>query len=240
MIKRFIISAVVLCAGLTTSLGQNSNSSVSSRPRTTNQANANTSETQTNTNRSDAQTNTNRAKTTPGAAQSQPAAKNKVAPRVTAAKPATTSAADTPGSQAVRDAFDALLNGIRHADVNAVANVYWNSPRLTLFNNNGTVTKGWDQMKRNRESSYKDIKDVKLTCRDVSITMLGRDGAVGTCLWTQSQTFRGEPETASGRMTLVFKRVGKEWKAIHLHTSPDRPDPSRLPASDQANPSPTP
>jgi len=137
-------------------------------------------------------------------------------------------------------AFNALLDGIRQADVKAVADVYWNSPRLTLFNNNGSVTKGWEQMRRNRESSYKDMKDVKLTTRDVAITMLGRDGAVVTCLWTQSQTFKGEPETATGRMTLVFRRVGKEWKAIHLHTSPDRPEPGRLPASERTSPSPNP
>jgi ketosteroid isomerase-like protein len=235
MLKRFVAGAAVVCAGLFATinvLAQNSNSSTTVRPRTT---------TQSNTNKPATQTNTNKSTSESGSVQNPPAAKTKVAPRVTQAKPAATSAADTPGSQAVREAFDTLLNGIRNADVNAVASVYWNSPRLSLFNNNGTVTKGWDQMRRNRESSYKDVKDVKLTCRDVSITMLGRDGAVGTCLWTQSQTFRGEPETASGRMTLVFKRVGKDWKAIHLHTSPDRPEPSRLPESDKAaSPSPTP
>jgi ketosteroid isomerase-like protein len=126
-----------------------------------------------------------------------------------------------------------LLDGIRKADAKAVSAVYWNSPRLTLFNRNGTVTKGWEQMRQNRENSYKDVKDVKLTCRDVSITMLGRDGAVATCLYTQSQTYRGEPEKpATGRMTLVFRRVGKDWKAIHLHTSTDKLD-ACIPASDQ-------
>jgi len=145
-------------------------------------------------------------------------------------------ATGTPGSQSVAEVFNTLLNGIRHADVKAVSNVYWNSPRLILFNNNGTVTKGWDQMRKNRESSYKDLKDVKLDVRDVSITMLGRDGAVVTCLWTQSQTYKGAPETATGRMTLVFKRVGKDWKAIHLHTSPDRPEPTRVLPSEQSTP----
>jgi ketosteroid isomerase-like protein len=84
------------------------------------------------------------------------------------------------------------------------------------------------------------VTDVNLEVRDLSISMLGRDGAVVSCLWTQSQTFKGTPETASGRMTLVFKRVGKEWKAIHLHTSPDRQDPSRVLPSEQTSPSPSP
>ena len=113
---------------------------------------------------------------------------------------------------------------------------YWNSSTLVLFNYNGTVTKGWDQLKKNRESSFPQSKDVKLEIRDRHVTMLGRDGAVVTCLWTQAQTFNGQPDSASGRMTLVFKRVGTEWKAVHLHTSPDKPDASRIPPSEQPTP----
>lgn len=143
-------------------------------------------------------------------------------------------------SEAVLASFNKLLDGIRKADLKSVTNVYWNSPRLNLFNYNGTVTKGWEQMRKNRESSYPEIKDVKLEVRDVNVTMIGRDGALVTCQWTQSQTYKGTPETASGRMTLVFRRVGTAWKAIHLHSSPDQPNPSVIPASEQITPSPSP
>jgi ketosteroid isomerase-like protein len=136
-------------------------------------------------------------------------------------------------------AFNALLEGIRHADVDAVANAYLKSPRLILFNYNGSVTRGWDQMRQNRASSYPDLKDVKLDVRDLRVLMLGRDGALVSCLWTQSQTFRGVPETATGRMTIVFRRAGKEWKAVHLHTSPDMPAPGRVMPSEQT-PTPVP
>ena len=141
-------------------------------------------------------------------------------------------------SEAVLAAFNTLLDGIRHADIKAVSSVYWNSPRLNLFNYNGTVTKGWEQMRKNRESSYPEIKDVKLEVRDVNVTMLGRDGALVTCVWTQSQSYKGAPETASGRMTLVFRRVGTAWKAIHLHSSPDTPNPASIPPSEQQRPIP--
>jgi ketosteroid isomerase-like protein len=133
-------------------------------------------------------------------------------------------------------AFDKIIDGIRRAKVDLYMSGYWNSPTLVLFNYNGTVTRGWDQLKKNRESSFPQSKDVKLDVHDRHVTMLGRDGAVVTCLWTQSQTFNGQPDSASGRMTLVFKRVGAEWKAVHLHTSPDKPDPSRVPASEQTPP----
>lgn len=147
-------------------------------------------------------------------------------------------------AQAVLAAFDKLVAGIEHANVNEVMSVYWNNPQLNLFNYNGTVTKGWDQVRKNRESSYPQIKDVKLEVRDKAVHMLGRDGAIVTCVWKQSQTYKGTPEMVTGRMTLVFKRVGTAWKAIHLHSSPDSPDPSRIPASEQvepaASPSPSP
>jgi len=137
-------------------------------------------------------------------------------------------------------AFDKIIEGIRRANVDMVTGGYWNNPALILFNYNGSVTKGWDQMRKNREASYPDIKDVKLDVRDRHVVMLGTNGAVVTCLWTQTQTYKGEPDTASGRMTLVFKRVGNEWKAVHLHTSPDKPDASRIPASEQMPTKPTP
>jgi len=144
------------------------------------------------------------------------------------------------GPQAVRAAFNKLLDGIRKADVKLVTDVYWKSPQLNLFNYNGTVTKGWEQMRKNRESSYPEIKDVKLDVRDVNITMLGLNAALVTCVWTQSQEYKGAAETASGRMTLVFKKVGPAWKAIHLHSSPDQPNPASIPPSEQQQPAATP
>jgi ketosteroid isomerase-like protein len=226
MIKRLLTSTVMVFAVAScVALAQNTNSSETARPRTTAAA-ANTNSQQS----ADPQKSTDVQQPT----TTQPSARRtETKPRV----------AETPASQSVIAAFNELINGIRHADVKAVTSVYLNSPRLILFNNNGTVTKGWEQLRMNRESAYRDVKDVKLDVRDLSITMLGRDGAVLSCLWTQSQTYKGTPETATGRMTLVFKRIGKDWKAIHLHTSPDRPDPSRVLPSEQvpaATSSPTP
>jgi len=139
-------------------------------------------------------------------------------------------------SAAVLTAFDKIIDGIKKANVDLYMSGYDNANTLVLFNYNGTVTKGWDQLKKNRESSFPNVKDVKLDIHDKHVQMLGVSGAVVTCLWTQTQTYNGQPDTASGRMTLVFKREGIAWKAVHLHTSPDKPDPSRVPASEQSPP----
>lgn len=173
---------------------------------------------------------------TPGIVSAQ----NTQRPRTTSTNQSKPAATQPAGSEGVLAAFNTLLDGIRHASVDEVTSVYWNSPRLNMFNYNGSVTKGWEQVRKNRESSYPEIKNVKLDVRDISVTMLGQTSALVTCQWTQSQSYKGAPETASGRMTLVFRRVGNAWKAIHLHSSPDTPNPSAIPPSEQQRPSPSP
>ena len=214
MVKRFLVIVSVVLAGAAVTWAQNSNSS-STAPST--------------------RTRTVEPKPTP----TPKTIKKSAEPETGTAKPkprTTQAGGQVTQPSSVLTAFNNLLDGIRHADVKAATGAYQNTNRLVLFNFNGSVTKGWDQLKQNREASYAEMKDVKLDVRDVRVTMLGRDAALITCVWTQSMTFRGTPETDSGRMTIVFRKVGTVWKAIHLHTSPDRPDPSRIPASEQSQP----
>ena len=216
--KKLLVAASVVCFGAVVVLAQNSNSksidpSISAPGRTRTMAPPKPSPTP-------------RTVTKSATTQATPSA----TPRSSGTE------RQTSPSGTVLAAFNNLLDGIRNADVKAATNAYQNTPRLLLFNYNGTVTKGWDQMKANREASYLNMRDVKLEVRDLRVTMLGTTAALITCQWTQSMTFNGTPETDTGRMTIVFRKVGKDWKAVHLHTSPDNPDPSRVPASERAMP----
>src|SRR4051812_39486170 len=162
------------------------------------------------------------ARTTPTPAQTPAPAPARTTRRGAA------STADSAQSRAVRDAFDSLVDGIRKADASAVMALYWNSPQLSVFNNNGTVTRTWEQVRSNRESLYSKVSDVKLDVRDVRVKTLGPTAAIVTCLWEQTQTADGQPEHATGRLTLVYQKVGADWKIVHTHTSPDHPSPSNL------------
>jgi hypothetical protein len=223
MHRYFLLLAAAICMLSINATAQNSN------------ANSNV-----NSNANDNATSRQRSATTTKNANSssqKPTPSPTASPSMTAAtgstKGKTATAKPDPTSGGVSAAFDRLVDGIKKANVDEVTSVYLNSPRLVLFNNNGTVTRGWDQLRANRQASYPNVKDVKLDIKDKRITMLGRDGAVVTCLWTQSQTVKGVPETGSGRMTLVFQREGNTWKVVHLHTSPDAPDPSKVMPSEQ-------
>lgn len=130
----------------------------------------------------------------------------------------------TISDKGVREAFDRLIEGIKQVDAEKVMSVYQNSDRILFFNNNGTATIGWETMKKNREASYARASNVSLDITGLRVEMLGKDAAYVTCKWKQQQEYDGKLESASGRMTLVFQLIGKEWKVVHLHTSPDNPD----------------
>jgi uncharacterized protein (TIGR02246 family) len=213
MLKRLSLTLTLLLTLSVPALAQNTNSSTTRPARGARGARATTPT----------------PSPTPAVVPAQDATTTPAAGQATGARPA----AASPTEAAVRDAFDTLINGIRRADADAVMGVYWNSPQLTLFNNNGTVTKSWQQVRANRQSSYPNLKDVKLDVRDVRVHVLSPTSAVVTCLWTQSQTVREQSETATGRLTLIFQRINNAWKVVHTHTSPDRPDPSLLPPSER-------
>jgi ketosteroid isomerase-like protein len=209
----FIVTALALSSSFVTTIAQNTNT----RPTTNTNAPAAT------------QTPDNSNQGTPTGTRSRRNATNAQRGQT----------AMIPAEREVRSALDALIEGIERADVTAVMNAYWNSPSLTLFNNNGTVTRSWEQVRANRTSSYPMLKDVSLNVRDVRVSTLGTDAALVTCLWTQSQTFRGALETATGRLSLVFRKLAGGWKIVHTHTSPDAPDPSRVLPSERTPPATT-
>ena len=130
-------------------------------------------------------------------------------------------------TKGVHDAFDRLVDGIKQVDVDKVMSVYEKSNSLLIFNNNGTATIGWDNVKANVTAAYAKVSNVTLDITGLKIQMLGPKAAYVTCKWKQSQENDSKVENASGRMTLVFKLVGKDWKVVHRHTSPDKPDRDR-------------
>ena len=130
-------------------------------------------------------------------------------------------------TKGVHDMFDRLIDGIKTVDLDKVMSTYEKSDRLLIFNNNGSATIGWENVKSNVASTYPKIKNVTLDVTGLRIEMLGTTAAYVTCKWKQSQENDGKLENAAGRMSLVFRLIGKDWKIIHRHTSPDKPDATR-------------
>jgi len=236
MFKNLLIAATLVLSFAVSALAQNTNSSTTTQPTPARRPTARRpaprpTPTPAGEAREAEDTVVVPATEATPAGQAAPASRTRRAAAARAAQTApgaVTPASANPAERAVRATFETLLNGIRKSDVEMVMSVYWNSPQLVIFNNNGTVTRTWEQVRSNRLSSYPDAKNVQLEVRDVRVGLMGRDGAVVSCLWTQSQEFRGTPESATGRLTIVFRLINNGWKIIHTHTSPAVPDPSRL------------
>lgn len=130
-------------------------------------------------------------------------------------------------AKGVRDAFNRLTDGIRQVDATKLMSVYENSDRTLFFNNNGSVTMGWAQMKENRDSSFAKTKNVTLETTGVRVELLSPTSAYVSYKWKQTQEYDGKLESSTGRTTIVFKKIGADWKAVHLHTSPDNVPPTR-------------
>jgi ketosteroid isomerase-like protein len=127
----------------------------------------------------------------------------------------------------VREAFDRLTEGIRQVDAAKLMSVYDNNERTLFFNTNGSVTMGWNQMKENRESSFAKVKNVTLETTGVRVELLSPTSAYVSFKWKQTQEYDGKLESSTGRTTLIFKKIGAAWKAVHLHSSPDNVPPTR-------------
>ena len=127
----------------------------------------------------------------------------------------------------VHEAFDRLIEGIKQVNSDKVMGLYAKGNDLLVFNNNGTATKGWDNVNDATRQVYAKLSNVAIEITGLNIRMLGKTGAYVTCKWKQSQENEGKLETSSGRMTLVYQLVGTDWKIVHRHTSPDRPDATR-------------
>ncbi len=134
----------------------------------------------------------------------------------------------------VKTAFDRLIEGIKEANAEKVMEVYEHSDRTLFFNYNGTATIGWKNMSDNRKASYADRTNVTLETTGLRVEVLSPTSAYVSCKWKQMQEYKGELETSTGRMTLIFKKIGKDWKVVHLHTSPDSsPDKIVIPPSEK-------
>lgn len=134
----------------------------------------------------------------------------------------------------VKATFDKLVEGINQADVEKVMSVYNNDARTLFFNYNGTATIGWQNMYDNRKASYAKRTNVNLEITGLRVEILSPTSAYVSCKWKQTQDFEGKTEQSTGRMTLIFKKFGKDWKVLHLHTSPDSfPSEVVIPASEK-------
>jgi beta-aspartyl-peptidase (threonine type) len=129
-------------------------------------------------------------------------------------------------ARAVRTVLDDQVMAWNKGDLDGFMAGYWNSDDLT-FISGGTLTRGWKATKERYEKRYKaDGKEMgRLNFSDLHVELLSPTAAVvrGKFDLTFANETDEKKKTASGRYTLIMKKIDGAWKVTHDHTSADEP-----------------
>ncbi len=133
---------------------------------------------------------------------------------------------DAADAKAVRAVLEAQAAAWNKGDLDGFMAGYWNSPDLT-FISGGTLTTGWKATKERYEKRYKaDGKEMgALTFSDLHVEVLSPTAAMvrGKFELVFAKETDPKKKTASGRYTLIVKKIDGAWKVTHDHTSADDP-----------------
>lgn len=134
---------------------------------------------------------------------------------------ASTAASDEKDIRAVLDAQAAAWN---KGDLDGFMAGYWNDEGLT-FISGGDITSGWKKTKERYEKRYKaDGKEMgKLTFSELHVETFSPNAAMlrGRFELVFEKEKDEKKRTASGRFTLILRKLPDGWKVVHDHTSAD-------------------
>jgi beta-aspartyl-peptidase (threonine type) len=133
---------------------------------------------------------------------------------------------DAADARAVRTVLDDQVLAWNKGDLDGFMAGYWNSDDLT-FISGGTLTRGWKATKERYEKRYKaDGKEMgALAFSDLHVEVLSPTAALvrGKFELVFAKETDPKKKTASGRYTLIVKKIDGAWKVTHDHTSADDP-----------------
>ena len=139
----------------------------------------------------------------------------------------------------IQQAVRAYVDAINKADAATLVEMYSREAGVTSVGD-GQITRGWDAIRSTADSIAGAEGKYKVATGSIDVTPLGSGYALAltsTILTVKS----GDQEVQlRGAMTLVFKKIGAEWKIIHDHTSTVTPTSASGGAAAPAAPAPAP
>lgn len=117
---------------------------------------------------------------------------------------------------AVRAVLDAQVTAWNAGKLEDFMVGYWRSPKLTFFSG-GRKLEGWDAtIERYRKNYQSEGKEMgKLQFLDLDVQTFGR----GAVVRGRYELTLSDGKKPTGLFTLVLRKIKKDWKIIHDHTS---------------------
>lgn len=117
---------------------------------------------------------------------------------------------------AIRAVLDAQVAAWNAGKLEDFMTGYWRSPKLTFFSG-GRKLEGWDAtLERYRKNYQSEGKEMgKLQFLDLDIQSFGR----GAVVRGRYELTLSDGKKPTGLFTLFLRKVKREWKIVHDHTS---------------------
>ena len=115
------------------------------------------------------------------------------------------------------DRFYAALNRTLNGDPESMLALWSHGPEATVMHPDGARRMGWEEVRGAIEAWAAAVKDGRITPRDVSIRLVTSDVAIVTADELGQGTIGPETVAVDSRSTLVVRRDGAGWTAVHHH-----------------------
>lgn len=117
----------------------------------------------------------------------------------------------------IRGALARQVEAWNAHDLDGFMSGYWRSPELTFYSG-GNIAQGWDaamaRYQRNYQSVGKEMGTLEFSDLSVEVTSSDSSWVMGKYQLTIS-----DGSKPHGIFTLIFRKIGGEWKIVHDHTS---------------------
>jgi len=125
---------------------------------------------------------------------------------------------------ATKDLDQRFIEGMSRKDIEQVMNCFWNSPDLILVTYDGSVYRGYDNVRTAVEQLFSQAESLSLVINEVNHIPQGeRIFAVGTATYEMT-TIDGAHHTIRERWTDVRRKEDGRWVYVLDHAHALRPD----------------
>lgn len=114
----------------------------------------------------------------------------------------------------IKEIMDEQVNLWNQGNFEGFMAGYWKSESLT-FQSGNTRRKGWETLLAMYKKNYAGEKRGILEFTDIEMKVLTKELVLVLGRWKVT----ANEETKEGMFTLIFRRIGKNWKIIHDHSS---------------------
>lgn len=117
----------------------------------------------------------------------------------------------------VRAVLEAQAEAWNRGDIEAFMEGYWKSDQLR-FASGGSVTTGWEETLESYQRRYDTPEKMgRLSFSKLDIRLLSESSALAFGHWR----LKRREGNLGGVFTLVFEKIGSDWRIVHDHTSED-------------------